>query len=86
MQAGLSQLLQRTLPTVEGGAVDASCAAAPAGRQLTLDFVVGAKASWLQQHVRQYFAGTPGGRSSWRQRTLLVMSLCVWEQVRPFPK
>lgn len=81
MQEGLQQLLQRTLPGDGGDGADAA-----GGRQLTLDFVVGAKASWLQPHLRQYFAGTSGGRGSWRQRTLLVMSLCVWEQTKPFPR
>lgn len=70
MAEGVEHLLARTFRA-------SGADAAPAGvRELAVDFVVGAHAGWQMTHVRRYFE-QPG---DWRQRTLLVLSLCVWEQ------
>ncbi len=69
MAEGVEHLLARTFR--------AHGDAAPQGaRELAIDFVVGAHAGWQMTHVRRYFE-QPG---SWQRRTLLVLSLCVWEQ------
>lgn len=56
------------------------------GRRLTLDFLVGSTAGWQIRHMRRYL-GSPlwGGDASWRRRTALVLSVCVWEakHIRP---
>lgn len=86
MLAGMQQLMARTLAPPVGRE--------DGGRQLTLDFLIGAKAIWQQQHVRQYFSaeregggsgGSGGDGDTWQRRTLLVLSLCVWEQTKVFP-
>lgn len=69
------------------GAVDTSSGGSGGGSRgrLTLDFVVGSTNAWQQRHVRAYVDSDMGGDASWRRRTLLVLSLCIWEgrDVRP---
>ena len=64
------------------GEVDSSRSAA----QLTLDFVLGSHARWQAQHVRGYMAAELSGDPAWRRRTLLVLSLCIWEHSAVWPE
>jgi hypothetical protein len=90
MADGLAELLNRSFPA--GGPLSSnadnssggSSSSGEVGRGLTLDFVIGAKVAWQQPHVRTYLAveGPDGG--AWRRRTLLLLSVCVWEQTQVF--
>jgi hypothetical protein len=89
---GLQNLIKRTgaagrgtSSTSSSSGGDASSSGSTVSRRLTLDFLVGSTSAWQQRHVREYVASSMGGDASWRQRTLLVLSLCIWEgtEVRP---
>lgn len=69
MAEGVEHLLARSFRT-------AASAASAGVRELAVDFVIGAHAAWQVAHMRRYFE-QPG---DWRRRTLVVLSLCVWEQ------
>ena len=68
-----------------GSSISRSSSSGGGRRRLTLDFLVGSTSAWQQRHVREYVGSSMGGDASWRQRTLLVLSLCIWEgtDVRP---
>ncbi len=70
----------------EAAAAEAAAAAGPLSRRLTLDFVVGPLAVWQQKHVRSYLLSSLWPGPAWRRRTLLLLSLCVWEQEEAAPK
>ena len=91
---GLQHLIQRTAAGGEyrssgggngSGSGSGSGGGGGSSRRLTLDFLVGSTSAWQQRHVREYVGSSMGGDASWRQRTLLVLSLCIWEgtDVRP---
>lgn len=93
---GLGHLLQRSvaataaagIPAAGGGGGGGKAAGRGSGGQalLTADFVVGSSAAWQQQHVRAYFESGMAGAVGWQRRTLLVLSLCVWESKEVFPR
>ncbi|KAI7844671.1 hypothetical protein COHA_001760 [Chlorella ohadii] len=87
MMDGLQHLIKRTGAAGRGSGGGSSGGSSSSGssRRLTLDFLVGSTSAWQQRHVRQYVASDMGGDASWPQRTLLVLSLCIWEgkDVRP---
>ena len=89
---GMRHLLKRTAapPGGGGGGAAGGGGSGASGRggasgRLTLDFVVGSTNGWQQRHVRAYVGSDMGGDATWRRRTLLVLSLCIWEgkDVRP---
>lgn len=90
MADGLAELLPRSFPADGplGSSADSSVgnrsSGSEVGRGLTVDFVIGAKVAWQQPHVRSYLAvqGPDGG--AWRRRTLLLLSVCMWEQTQVF--
>ena len=97
MMDGLQHLIKRTGAAGRGaggggsggiyssGSGGIHSSSSGSSRRLTLDFLVGSTSAWQQRHVRQYVASDMGDDASWRQRTLLVLSLCIWEgkDVRP---
>ena len=92
MMDGLRHLIKRTGAANHGSGSSSSdrqgsgsSSSSSGSRRLTLDFLVGSTSAWQQQHVREYVGSAMGGDDSWRQRTLLVLSLCIWEgtDVRP---
>lgn len=74
-----------TAEAVGTGGADAAAGGGDAPSQLILDFVLGSSAAWQQAHVKQYVASPMGGNPYWRRRTLLVLSLCVWEDRLVWP-
>ena len=56
------------------------------GPGLIADFVIGSRAVWQQKWVGQYFEGQLGPDSAWRQRTLLLLSICMWEDRDVWPR
>ena len=77
--------MQPGVAAAEGEAA-AAAAAGVGSRQLTLDFIVGPLSEWQQKHVREYLHSPLWPDAAWRHSTLLLLSLCVWEQEVATPK
>lgn len=85
LQAGLHHLLQlssaASATAVGSGRLGVGSSAGTGA--LIADFLVGSTASWQMRHVRKY-AASQLGRGAGR-RTVLLLSLCFWEEVNAFP-
>ena len=90
--AGKPAGMQPGTAAADGGTAGAAAraAAAAAGplssRRLTLDFVVGPLSVWQQKHVRSYLLSPLWSGPAWQRSTLLLLSLCVWEQEEAAPE
>jgi hypothetical protein len=56
------------------------------GPGLIADFVIGSRDVWQQKWAGQYFEGQLGPDSAWRQRNLLLLSICMWEDRDVWPR
>lgn len=90
MQEGLAHLLR--LSSAAAQAHQAAAAAAYGGSPggsggvgggLIADFLIGSTSVWQQRHVRAYAASQLRGGAG--RRTLLLLSLCFWEEHSVWP-
>lgn len=77
--AGAGAQAAREQPAAEAAAAGTGSKGSTS-RQLTLDFLVGPLSAWQQSHVRTYLRSPLWSGTAWRRSTLVLLSLCVWEQ------